>query len=189
LRETGRPPSVDTVPALILPTARLGDSFAEGVREFIAEGRGGPDDRSLLGDLLRDAGHPDGTDAWIQRVLDFEHRLTTDPPAHFVPATTYWWTDDRAFLGRINLRHHLNEALSEIGGHIGYDIRPTARRHGHATAMLAAVLPRAAELGIDKALITCATENTGSRKVIEANGGVLEDEREGTRRYRVPTAP
>ena len=55
--------------------------------------------------------------------------------------------------------------------------------------MLAAVLPHAAALGIDKALVTCDAENTASRKVIEANGGVLEDEREGTLRYRVPTAP
>jgi predicted acetyltransferase len=189
LRETGPPPSVDTVPALILPTARLSDSYTESVREFIAEGRGGPDDRSLLGDLLRDAGHPDGTDAWIHRVLDFERRLTTDPLARFVPSTTYWWTDGDTYLGRINLRHRLNDALSEIGGHIGYDVRPTARRRGHASAMLAAVLPHAAALGIDKALVTCHAENTASRKVIEANGGVLEDEREGTLRYRMPTAP
>lgn len=177
------------MPELILPTALLGSSFAEAVREFIAEGRGGPDDGSLLANLLHEAGQPDGTEHWIERVLAFERKLITDPPAHFVPSTTYWWTDGGAFLGRINLRHHLNERLSEIGGHIGYDIRPTARRQGHATAMLAAVLPRAAALGIEKALITCDAENTGSRKVIEANGGVLEDQRGDKLRYRVATAP
>lgn len=176
------------MPALILPTARLGRSFAAALREFQTEGRGGPDDRSLLGNLLRDAGPPDGTDAWIERVLDFERRLTTDPPGNFVPSTTYWWTDADTYLGRINLRHRLNDDLREIGGHIGYDIRPTARRRGHATAMLAAVLPRAAALGITEALVTCDTDNTASRKVIEANGGVLEDERGGKLRYRVPTA-
>ncbi|WP_205326421.1 GNAT family N-acetyltransferase [Glycomyces sp. YM15] len=177
------------MPVLILPTARLGLSFAQAIREFLAEGRCGPDDRTLLGDLLRETGQPEDTEEWIGRVLDFERRLTTDPPAAFVPSTTYWWTDRRAFLGRINLRHRLNESLSEIGGHIGYDVRPTARRQGHATAMLAAVLPRAAAIGIDKALVTCDAENTASRKVIEANGGVLEDERGGKLRYRVPTAP
>lgn len=174
---------------LILPTARLGLSFAAGIREFLTEGRGGPDDRSLLGDLLRDAGQPDDTPAWIERVLAFERRLITDPPADFVPSTTYWWTDGDQYLGRVNLRHHLNEHLSEIGGHIGYDVRPTARRQGHATAMLAAVLPRAAAIGIEKALVTCDADNIASRKVIEANGGVLEDERDGKLRYRVPTAP
>jgi predicted acetyltransferase len=189
LRETRPPPTVDTVPALILPTARLGLSFAEGVREFLAEGRGGPDDRSLLGNLVREAGRPEDDPEWIERVLAFEHRLTTDPPADFVPATTYWWTDESTFLGRINLRHRLNQHLSEIGGHIGYDVRPTARRQGHATAMLTAVLPHAAALGIDKALVTCDNDNTASRKVIEANGGVLEDERDGKLRYWVPAAP
>ncbi|MDN3242731.1 GNAT family N-acetyltransferase [Glycomyces tritici] len=177
------------MPALILPTARVGHSYLAGVREFLAEGRGGPDDRSLFGNLIREAGHPDDTPAWLERALDFERRLTTHPPAHFVPSTTYWWTEDDTYLGRINLRAHLNEQLREIGGHIGYDVRPTARRQGHATAMLAAVLPHAAALGIDKALITCDAENTASRKVIEANGGVLEDERGGKLRFRVPTAP
>lgn len=177
------------MPELIRPTTRLGPSYAEAVHEFIAEGRGGPDDRSLLGNLLREAGRPDGTEQWIERVLDFERKLITDPPADFVPSTTYWWTDRGAFLGRINLRHHLNEDLSDIGGHIGYDIRPNARRQGHATAMLAAVLPHAAALGIDKALVTCDVENTGSRKVIEANGGVLEDQRGDKLRYWVATAP
>lgn len=177
------------MPALILPTARVGRSYIAGVREFLAEGRGGPDDHSLFGNLIGETGHPDDTPAWLERALDFERRLTTDPPAHFVPSTTYWWTEGDTYLGRVNLRHRLNEHLSETGGHIGYDIRPSARRKGHGTAMLAAVLPRAAALGIDKALITCDAQNTASRKVIEANGGVLEDERGGTLRYRVPTAP
>ena len=94
-----------------------------------------------------------------------------------MPATTYWWTDGDTYLGRINIRHRLNDYLREVGGHIGYDIRPTARRQGHATAMLAAALPRAAGLGIEKALITCDADNTASRKVIETNGGVFEDQR------------
>jgi predicted acetyltransferase len=37
-------------------------------------------------------------------------------------------------------------------------------------------------------LVTCDVTNTGSRKVIEANGGVLEDERDGKLRFWVPTA-
>ncbi|SDD05274.1 GNAT family N-acetyltransferase [Glycomyces harbinensis] len=177
------------MPELILPTARLGPSFAAAIREFLAEGRGGPDDRTLLGDLIRQAGPPEDTGPWIARVLDFERMLTDDPPASFVPCTTYWWTDGDTYLGRINLRHRLNEHLREYGGHIGYDIRPTARRRGHATAMLAAALPHAAALGIEKALITCDDDNIASRKVIEANNGVFEDQRGTKLRYRVPTAP
>jgi predicted acetyltransferase len=139
--------------------------------------------------MLQAAGRPDDAGPWIDRVLAFERSLTTDPPARFVPSQTYWWADGDTFLGRINLRGHLNESLREIGGHIGYDVRPTARRRGHATAMLAAVLPKAAALGIEKALLTCDADNIGSRKVIEANGGVLEDRRDDKLRFLVPTAP
>ena len=52
--------------------------------------------------------------------------------------------------------------------------------------MLAAALPVARGLGIARALVTCDASNTGSRKVIEANGGVLEDQRGDILRYWVP---
>ena len=42
--------------------------------------------------------------------------------------------------------------------------------------MLAAVLVEARAKGIDQALLTCDVDNVASRKVIEANGGVLEDQ-------------
>ncbi len=78
--------------------------------------------------------------------------------------------------------------MREIGGHIGHDIRPSARRRGHATAMLAAALPVARSLGINPALLTCDENNIASRRVIEANGGVLEDVRGGQLRYWAPTS-
>ncbi|WP_245735890.1 GNAT family N-acetyltransferase [Pedococcus cremeus] len=74
------------------------------------------------------------------------------------------------------------------GGHIGYDVAPEHRRRGHATAMLRAMLPIAAEqYGIERALITCDHDNLASRKVIEACGGVFEDRRGEKLRYWVPT--
>jgi predicted acetyltransferase len=75
-----------------------------------------------------------------------------------------------------------------VGGHIGYAVRPTARRRGHATAALALMLPVAAERGIDPVLVTCDTDNVGSRRVIEANGGVLEDVRGQKMRYWIRTS-
>nr|WP_255671798.1 GNAT family N-acetyltransferase [Glycomyces amatae] len=138
---------------------------------------------------MRTAGPPAHPGPWFARVLAFERALTDDPPPGFVPSTTHWWAEGDAYLGRINIRHRLNDHLREVGGHIGYDVRPSARRRGHATAMLAAALPRAAALGIEKALVTCDTDNTASRKVIEHNGGVLEDRRGRKLRYWVPTAP
>lgn len=53
--------------------------------------------------------------------------------------------------------------------------------------MLREVLPVAASLGIEKALITCDVDNEASRRVIEANGGVLEDRRGTQFRFWAPT--
>lgn len=85
------------------------------------------------------------------------------------------------------LVHRLNDLLLDVGGHIGYDVRPSARRRGHATAMLRGALPWANGLGIDRVLVTCDDDNVGSIRVIEAAGGELEDVREAKRRYWVPT--
>ena len=105
-----------------------------------------------------------------------------------MPATTLWWVEDEEYLGRIAVRHRLTPSLRELGGHIGYDVRRSARRRGHATAMLRAVLPVARGLGIESALLICDVDNVASRKVIEHNGGVLEDQRGEKLRFWVPTA-
>lgn len=69
------------------------------------------------------------------------------------------------------MRYRLTPPLEKAGGHIGYDVRPSARRQGHATAMLAAALPIAPSLGITRALLTCDGTNTASQRVIGTNGG------------------
>lgn len=104
-----------------------------------------------------------------------------------MPCTTLWYVDGQTYVGRLAIRHRLTPRLLEAGGHIGFDVRPSARRRGHATAMLRSALPVALELGIDSALLTCDIDNVASRRVIEANGGELEDERRGRLRFWVPT--
>jgi predicted acetyltransferase len=66
--------------------------------------------------------------------------------------------------------------LRKEGGHIGYGVRPSARRRGHGTELLRSTLLKAKELGLRKVLVTCGKENLGSVKVILVNGGVLESE-------------
>jgi len=178
------------VPELSAPVAVVAGSFLTAMREFQDEGRGGPDDNSMVGAEIREwRGRWDAPDCFADYVAAL--RAQSDPqtprPAGWVPCTTWWWVDGQDYLGRIALRHQLTERLRETGGHIGYDVRPTARRRGHATAMLLAALPRAHDLGIDPVLVTCDADNLASRKVIEASRGVLEDERHGTLRYWVPT--
>jgi predicted acetyltransferase len=131
---------------------------------------------------------PEGFEVYL-RELHAQALPETPRPGHFVPSTTLWYIDGSEYLGRLAIRHYLNERLLEFGGHIGYDVAPGARRRGYATQMLAQGLPLAYRLGIEKALLTCKPTNVPSRRVIESNGGVLEDEREGTLRYWVPTRP
>ena len=79
-------------------------------------------------------------------------------------------------MGAVNIRHYLNDTLLKAGGHIGYGIRPSERRKGYATAMIALALDECRKLGINKVLICCNKENIGSAKSIINNGGILENE-------------
>ncbi len=179
------------MPTLVSPDVRYRRSFIAAMAEFRAEGRGSADDRSVIGRFLRD--HPEGmaTDEDFANLVDAirADRLEDAPRTPgFVPATELWWVDGEEDLGRVGVRHRLTPTLLEIGGHIGYDVRPSARRRGHATEMLRQALGVARDLGIDPALVTCDVDNVGSRTVIERNGGILEDERRGKLRYWVSTA-
>jgi|SRR5579875_391740 len=172
------------------PTLRVHASFLAAMEEFKAEGRGGDDDTSMLGrEIQRYGGRWADPEVFAEYVAALRaDALEESPrPAGFVPGTTLWWVNDQEYLGRITIRHRLTDALREEGGHIGYDVRPSARHRGHATAMLAAALPVARGLGIGQALLICDADNTASRKVIEANGGVLDDKHGDRLRYWVRT--
>jgi predicted acetyltransferase len=182
----------DNVPHLIVPDVSFRRSFAAALDEFQAEGRGSADGHSVIDRYVRDHAAAMSSDAGFAKVIGAikAERLEETPrPPGFVPDTEMWWVAGEEFLGRIVVRHRLTPALLDIGGHIGYDVRPSARRQGHATEMLRQALLVARDLGIDPALITCNVSNIGSRAVIERNGGVLEDERRGKLRFWVSTSP
>ena len=105
---------------------------------------------------------------------------------------TYWWMEDQdradEFVGSISLRHHIDHPmLSTVGGHVGYSVRPCARRRGFASDALRQVVPLAAARGIPRLLVTCDLDNVASARTIEANGGELEGELRGKRRYWIAT--
>ena len=111
----------------------------------------------------------------------------TPRAAGHVSCTHLWLVEGEEYLGSISLRHELTDVLLREGGHIGYSIRPSARRRGHASTALAQTLELAHEMGLPQVLITCTEDNEGSRAVIEGAGGRYEDSRGGQRRYWVPT--
>ena len=101
-----------------------------------------------------------------------------------VPSIQFVSFDDVGHaLGFLNLRLRLNEGLLNYAGHIGYSIRPSERGKGYAKETLRQGLQVAKEKNIKKALVTCSVNNPASRAVILANGGLLEDVRNGVERY------
>jgi predicted acetyltransferase len=96
-------------------------------------------------------------------------------PDKFVPNTFLVGVVDEQIVGRLSIRHRLNDFLERIGGHIGYGIIKSYRRQGYGTEMLKQALPICSSLGIKKVLITCDIDNFGSQKVIERCGGIFEN--------------
>jgi predicted acetyltransferase len=109
-------------------------------------------------------------EAFVDRLA----RVEVAPDQGKIAQTTYWATAGGAVVGHIGLRHGLNAEFAELGGHIGYTVRPSVRGQGVAKEMLRQVLrtPKAREIG--KLLLTCAPDNVASNRTIRANGGVLE---------------
>ncbi len=90
-----------------------------------------------------------------------------------VPSTNYFLVDENdRVLAMVDIRHNLMDYLFNVGGHIGYSVRPAERRKGHATRILAEALRKCDELGIQRVLVTCNDDNIGSAKTIIKNGGV-----------------
>lgn len=173
--------------ALIAPGVSLKSSFLAAMEEFAAEGRAG--DRSGIGNDLKEwTGRwetDEGFAAYVAEKVAERDGVVRDDWVH---CTNLWWVEDGEYVGRMSIRHELNAMLRETGGHIGYDVRRSRRGEGQATAMLAAALPLAHDLGIDPALVTCDEDNVASRLVIERNGGVFDNLRQGKLRFWIPTS-
>lgn len=95
-------------------------------------------------------------------------------PHGIVPMSSYWLVrGDGILVGESRLRHALTPRLEKEGGHIGYLIRPSFRKLGYGTRILALTLEKAREMGFQKVMVTCDTDNRPSARIIEKNGGIL----------------
>lgn len=102
-------------------------------------------------------------------------RAGVNLPERHVPSTFLVAEVNEVIVGRVSIRHHLNEFLLREGGHIGYAVLPTHRRRGYATRMLRQSLVIVRSLGVERVLVTCDDDNAGSIAVIESCGGKLEN--------------
>ena len=113
---------------------------------------------------------PAGFAAWLARLADHSDP-TSNADQH---ACVYRWiVEGDRLLGGTALRHGDDDYV-RWAGHIGYGIRPSARRRGLASWAMGRMLDEARVLGLDRVLAVCALDNVGSVRTIERGGGVFE---------------
>ena len=181
-------------PRLATPSREAHVSFLEALAEYHAEGLHLELPAEQLSDPDEFARYVAAVRAGVERpgepdfyLAELRGEVPPGPwPDGYVPQGVYWWLAGDQFLGRLSIRHRLTPHLLEEGGNIGFEVRPSARRMGHASAMLAAALPLAAALGIDPARLDCEEDNVASRRVIEKNGGRLERRAAGSLYFLLP---
>lgn len=161
---------------LVKPTKKYEKSWKEALQEFEVEEQRG---------FWNVPEKPTDLDEYIKRTK--AHSKGKNLPDYWVPADTYWLIDKDQVVGHVNVRHKLTEKLKKVGGHIGYAIRPSARKKGYGRKILELALPKAKEVGLQKVLVTCDDSNVASQKIIERSKGQLQDiievDGEKVRRY------
>ncbi len=157
--------------SLVLASPQYQKSFVEALREGFRRGVGAAKKPVEIAEI--DGDFP----GYIARVTEKTGNVTL-PNGKMIPKVPYdifWLVDGDTFLGEASIRYELNDWLIEAGGHIGYGIRPAVQRQGYGKLILKLALEKCRDYGIDRALVTCNECNIASAKIIEANGGVLED--------------
>ena len=152
------------MPELVAPTTRLHTAWLEAHAEW---GPGRHEDGFGLGPS-DEVYSPTGFVAWVARLTDeSDPARTIDPGKH--RCTYRWIVENDRVLGGIALRYGSSDYVL-WAGHIGYGIRPSARRRGLATWAMGRMLDEARVLGLDRLLAVCAVDTVASAKTIERCG-------------------
>jgi predicted acetyltransferase len=132
--------------------------------------------QTALDELARIADDPE---AFVTAKVDREAKgpTITLPDGSQIPRLPSFtlWMWDGEFCGAIGLRWQrgTTELPPHCLGHVGYSVVPWKRRRGYATRALALLLPHARAEGLSYVELTSDADNEPSRRVIEANGGMV----------------
>jgi predicted acetyltransferase len=156
---------------LVAPRFRHRQSFLEALREGFRRGNQPAADAARIREIERDF------EAYLRQITDQAGMITLPDgeKVRKVPFSIRWLVQGEEFIGEASIRHELNDWLLREGGHVGYGIRPSRQRRGYGRLILALALAECRRLGIERVLVTCDDENLASARIIEANGGVLEN--------------
>jgi len=147
---------------LVFPTKIHETVAAEYYQEHLTFG-----ESVLHGDSGLDSAN--SYDEWLEKI---HHALHTEIRSIIFFA---FRKSDNKMIGTINIRYPY-EGYVQVHGHIGYGVRPSERKKGHATAMLRLALAHCKEIGLKKVLLTCDKSNIASSKTIGKCFGTFESE-------------
>jgi predicted acetyltransferase len=170
---------------LVPPTPDLRESYLEAMGEMA--------DKDVNASLSYLSMKADDVQNDFTGYVDRLVRLERGGDKGLVRTMTYWGVMKGRYMGRISLRLQLNRNLSRMGGHVGYEVRPSERGRGYATEMLRRVIGEARRFGLLRILVTCDETNVPSRHIIEKCGGEAIGSIEGEGgapwklRYWIPT--
>ena len=120
---------------------------------------------------------------YLAKVRDSEKGINL--PEGFPPKSEYFLIEETSseIIGHVTIRHFLNEYLLNVDGHIGFSIGPSKREKGYGTKQLRLALNICRQMGLEKVMLACNSDNFASAAVIKNNGGVFENvftENDGT---------
>ena len=94
-------------------------------------------------------------------------------PEGFPSKNVFFLMEDGSdeIFGQVTFRHYLNKYLDEVGGHIGYTIRPSKRGKGYGTKQLELALGICRQQGLEEVLLVCNNDNYASAAIIKKCGG------------------
>ena len=179
LYRTGAPGARGVHAAQPMRLVRPAQAHLESYRAVLEQGwspdsmRGAEAAREELDKLARDP------QAYLERMVDrrCEGGPVMLPDGSIVarlPGYRHWMWDGE-FCGVIGFRYQPGtpELPPHCLGHIGYSVVPGKRGRGYATRALALLLPRLRGEGLPWVELITDPDNLASRRVMEANGGVL----------------
>lgn len=113
--------------------------------------------------------NPKEYENWKDTIFDdFEAQANgQNLPDGFLANITYWLIENDEYIGTVNIRPILNDALIEYGGTFGIVIKNSKRKRGYGKKAVELVFKKLKELNISPIIFTCEESNTASWHLCE----------------------